>query len=84
MRKPPKTSTILKSIIRYAYNAGFTYHPQTDGTIKLFDIKANYYVFRGSRQRAAQFVVDELWMKYHREHPYEGKLVKSMFPVVVE
>lgn len=84
MRKPPKTSTILKSINRYAYIAGFTYHPQTDGTIKLFDIKANYYVFRGSRQRAAQFVVDELWMKYHREHPYEGELIKSMFPVIVE
>ena len=64
MRKPPKTSTILKSINRYAYNAGFTYHPQTVGTIKLFDIKANYYVFRGSRERVAQFVVDELWRKY--------------------
>jgi hypothetical protein len=24
-----------------------------------------------------------LWMKYNREHPYEGELVKNMFPVVV-
>jgi hypothetical protein len=84
MRKPPKTSTILKNISRYAYAAGFIDNLQSDGTIKLFDIKANYYVFRGSRQRAAQFVVDELWMKYHREHPYEGELIKSMFPVIVE
>ena len=66
MRKPPKTSTILKSIIRYAYNAGFTYHPQTDGTIRLFDIHMGYYVFRGSRERVAQFIVDELWAKYFR------------------
>ena len=64
MRKPPKSSTIRKNIMRYAYNAGFTYHPQTDGTVKLFDIKANYGVFRGSPDRAAQFVADELWMKY--------------------
>lgn len=69
MRKPPKTATILKSIDRYAYVAGFTYHPQTDGTVSLFDIHMGYYVFRGSRERAAQFVIDELWAKYHRLHP---------------
>lgn len=66
MRKPPKTSTILKSINRYAYIAGFTYHPQSDGTVGLFDIRMGYYVFRGSRERASNFVVDELWAKYHR------------------
>lgn len=64
MRKPPKLTTIRKSINRYAYIAGFTYHPQTDGTIKLFDIKANYYVFRGSREFAASMIVSELWRKY--------------------
>ena len=69
MRKPPKSSTIRKSIMRYAYNAGFTYHPQTDGTVKLFDIKANYGVFRGSPDRAAQFVADELCMKYFWLNP---------------
>jgi hypothetical protein len=69
MRKPPKTETIKKNICRYAYNAGFTYHPQVDGTVSLFDIKANYYVFRGTTQRAAMFIVDELWAKYHRLNP---------------
>lgn len=67
MRKPPKTETIRKSINRYAYIAGFTYHPHTDGTVSLFDIRANYYVFRGAPDRVAQFVVDELYMKYWRE-----------------
>lgn len=66
MRKPPKTETIKKKINYYAYKAGFTYHPQADGTVSLFDIHMNYYVFRGSRDRVAMFVVDELWAKYHR------------------
>lgn len=69
-RKIPTVSTVRKNINRYAYNAGFTYHPHTDGTVSLFDIRANYYVFRGSADRAAQFVVDELYMKYWREAGY--------------
>lgn len=66
MRKPPKTETIKKKINAYAYKAGFTYHPQNDGTVSLFDIHMGYYVFRGTPDRAATFVVDELWAKYHQ------------------
>jgi hypothetical protein len=60
MKKVPSASTIRKNINRYAYVAGFTYHPQPDGTVKLFDIRMNYYVFRGSVDRVVQFIVDEL------------------------
>lgn len=66
MRKPPKTETIKKKINYYAYKAGFTFHPQSDGTYSLFDIYMGYYVFRGSHDRVVQFVVDELWAKYLR------------------
>lgn len=69
MRKPPKTETIKKKINAYAYKAGFTYHPQSDGTVALFDIYMGYYVFRGTTDRAAMFVVDELWAKYYRANP---------------
>lgn len=64
MRKPPKTETIKKKINAYAYKAGFTYHPQKDGTVALFDMVAKYYVFRGSADRAVMMVVDTLWDKY--------------------
>jgi hypothetical protein len=66
MRKPPKTKTIKGKINGYAYKCGFTFHPQTDGTYALFDIHMGYYVCRGSHDRVVQFVVDELWAKYHR------------------
>jgi hypothetical protein len=69
MRKPPKTSTIKGKINAYAYKCGFTYHPQSDGTVALFDIHMDYYVFRGTTDRAAMFIVDELWAKYYRSHP---------------
>jgi len=48
---------------KIAYRAGFTVHPQTDGTIALFDIRAKYYVFRGSRDRAVGFILDELHLQ---------------------
>jgi hypothetical protein len=32
-----------------------------------------YYVCRGSHDRIVQFVVDELWAKYHRELPIPGE-----------
>jgi len=63
IRKVPKVETIRKSIIRYAYYAGFTYHPQNDGTVSLFDIRMKYYVFRGTRERVVQFIVDELHLQ---------------------
>ena len=69
MRKPPKTETIGKNIYRYAYNAGFIYSQGNDGSVRLFDIKANYWVFRGSKDRAVQMVMDDLWAKYFRLHP---------------
>jgi hypothetical protein len=69
MRKPPKTETIHKNINRYAYNAGFLYSQENDGTVRLFDMTANYWVFRGSKDRAVQMVVDDLWAKYFRLHP---------------
>jgi hypothetical protein len=58
--KIPTQTTIGKRINYYAYRAGFTYHPQPDGTVKLFDMRMKYYVFRGSVSRAVQFIVDEL------------------------
>lgn len=66
MRKPPKTETIAKKMPYYAYQAGFTFHPQADGTYSLFDIRMGYYVCRGNHDRVVQFVVDELWAKYSR------------------
>jgi len=60
VKKIPSRSTITGRLNLYAYRAGFTVHPETDGTVKLFDIRANYYVFRGSRDRAVSFVIDEL------------------------
>lgn len=61
--KIPTQTTIGKRINYYAYRAGFTYHPQTDGTVSLFDIRAKYYVFRGTVQRAIMFISDELHIK---------------------
>lgn len=63
MRKIPTQATIGGKLNYYAHRAGFTVHPQTDGTIALFDIRAKYYVFRGARQRAIMFVSDELRIK---------------------
>lgn len=65
----PTIKTISKNIETYARRAGFLLHPQTDGDVALFDIRADYYVFRGSRQRASQFIVDELHMiAYNRQN----------------
>ena len=69
MRKPPKNSTIKRSINGYAYKCGFTYHPKEDGSFALFDIHMGYYVCRGSHDRVVQFVIDELWAKYYRANP---------------
>jgi hypothetical protein len=66
MRKPPKTETIRKKINAYSYRAGFTLHPQNDGTYSLFDIHMGYYVCRGSMDTVVRFVTDELWAKYFR------------------
>jgi len=63
MRKVPTSSTIRKRANYYAYRAGFTYHPQSDGTIALFDMRMNYYVFRGSPEHAARFIHDQLYIK---------------------
>jgi 3-phenylpropionate/cinnamic acid dioxygenase small subunit len=60
IKKIPSRSTIAGRLNLYAYRAGFTVHPETDGTVKLFAIRANYYVFRGSKDRAVSFVMDEL------------------------
>ncbi|NBU33398.1 hypothetical protein EBS40_02080 [bacterium] len=64
MRKPPKTATIKKKIDAYAYKAGFTFHPKSDGSYALFDIRMGYYVFRGSHDKAVQVVEDVLWSRY--------------------
>ena len=69
MRKPPKVSTVKRSINGYAYKCGFTFHPKEDGSFALFDIRMGYYVCRGSHDRVVQFVVDELWAKYYRSLP---------------
>ena len=63
MRKIPTQATIAGKLNYYAYRAGFTVHPQTDGSIALFDMRAKYYVFRGDRKRAVMFVSDELRIK---------------------
>jgi hypothetical protein len=63
IKKIPSRSTVAGRLNGYAYHAGFTVHPETDGTVKLFDIRANYYVFRGSRDRAVSFVLDELHLQ---------------------
>lgn len=69
MRKPAKLATVKGKINAYAYKVGFTYHPKHDGTVSLFDIRANYYVFHGSADNAARFVHNEMWMEYYRSNP---------------
>lgn len=63
VKKIPSRSTVAGRLNLYAYRAGFTVHPQTDGTVALFDIRAKYYVFRGSRDRAIGFILDELHLQ---------------------
>lgn len=76
--KIPKTSTIRKNINRYAYNAGFTLHPHSvgsipsgvPGTYSLFDIRCGYYTHKSvSMDTVVRVVVDELHMKeYNRQN----------------
>jgi hypothetical protein len=63
VKKIPSRSTVAGRLNGYAYRAGFTVHPETDGTVSLFDIRMKYYVFRGSRDRAVGFVLDELHLQ---------------------
>ncbi len=63
IKKIPSRSTVAGRLNGYAYHAGFTVHPETDGTVSLFDIRAKYYVFRGSRDRVIDFVIDELHLQ---------------------
>lgn len=69
MRKPPKVSTVKRSINGYAYKCGFTFHPKEDGSFALFDIHMGYYVCRGTHDRVVQFVMDDLWARYYRSNP---------------
>jgi hypothetical protein len=62
-KKIPTQTAIAGRIMHWAFEAGFTYHPQPDGTVSLFDIRAKYYVFRGTVQRAIMFISDELHIK---------------------
>jgi hypothetical protein len=63
IKKIPSRSTVAGRLNGYAYRVGFTVHPQTDGTIALFDMRMKYYVFRGSRDRAVSFILDELYLQ---------------------
>ena len=75
IRKIPKKTTIRKSIIRYAYVAGFTLHPHSvgsipsgiPGTYSLFDIKMGYYTHKSvDMGTVVRVVIDELYaMAYH-------------------
>jgi hypothetical protein len=73
--KIPKTTTIRKSINRYAYKAGFTLHPHSvgsipsgvPGTYSLFDIHMGYYTHRNvSMDTVVRVVVDEMYAKKFR------------------
>ena len=74
--KIPKTSTIRKSIRRYAYIAGFTFHPHSvgsipsgvPGTYSLFDIRMGYYTHKSvSMDTVVRVVVDELYAREYRK-----------------
>lgn len=65
MKVPPTIRKIIESMPFYAYKAGFTLHPNEDGTFSLFSIRAHYYVCRSDENRVARFILDELWIKYH-------------------
>lgn len=61
--KIPKEKTIRGKIYGYAYKAGFTVHPQVNGTYSVFDIKMNYYTHRNiSMNDVVRVVTDELHM----------------------
>lgn len=75
--KIPKTSTIRKSIRRYAYIAGFTFHPHSvgsipsgvPGTYSLFDIRMGYYTHKSvSMDTVVRVVVDELYAREFRKN----------------
>jgi len=73
----PKTSTIRKNIIKYAYKAGFTLHPHragsipsgVPGTYSLFAIHCGYYTHKSiSMDTVVRVVIDELYaMKFRME-----------------
>jgi hypothetical protein len=75
--KIPKSSTIRKSIRRYAYKAGFTLHPHSvgsipsgvPGTYSLFAIHCGYYTHKNvSMDTVVRVVIDELYaMKFRME-----------------
>jgi hypothetical protein len=71
----PKIETIRKSIRRYAYNAGFTLHPHSvgsipsgvPGTYSLFDIRMGYYTHKSvSMDTVVRVVVDTLYAMQRR------------------
>lgn len=60
--KIPKEKTIRGKINGYAYKAGFTLHPQDDGTYSLFDIKMKYYTHvHVNMDTVVRVVIDELY-----------------------
>jgi hypothetical protein len=72
----PKTATIRKNINRYAYNAGFTLHPHSvgsipsgvPGTYSLFDIRMGYYTHKSvSMDTVVGVVIDEMYAKKFRQ-----------------
>jgi hypothetical protein len=72
----PKTATIRKNINRYAYNAGFTLHPHSvgsipsgiPGTYSLFDIRMGYYTHKSvSMDTVVRVVIDEMYAKKFRQ-----------------
>jgi hypothetical protein len=78
IRKVPKVSTIRKSIRRYAYAAGFTFHSHSvgsipsgiPGTYSLFDIKMGYYTHKNiDMDTAVRVVTDELYAIAYRNNP---------------
>lgn len=65
--KIPSKKTIKGKINAYAYKCGFVVVRCDDGSYNLFDIKMNYYVFRGSLEDAVRMIMDELSMIAYNE-----------------
>ena len=68
--KIPKITTIRSKYRVYAYKAGFTILPQTNGLYNVFDNKMGYTTHKNRNMtEIVQIIIDELHMKeYNRKN----------------
>lgn len=76
--KMPSVDSVRKSFRFYAYKAGFTVHPHSEGSVpvgvpgtySLFDIRTNYYTHKNlPMDRLVHVILGELYMvEYNKQN----------------